>query len=254
MPVRMLTVRVLFLFKVSSVTRKRFPFDDTIMPNDWTDKMLSDQTYFVRFGVCLWNSEGIVYGNNSYLVCLLVFVFILFSCDKFVYELGQWEKTLHCNVVSDWLSHAQNNPYNYCGQGKYREWYFFKSRWLYFSCGLIYDINHLTEKSDKIRTNMFYIHSNIHMPLIDTRLFTAKLCSKTKVSGNKTWLIIGSNNGLSTVRRQVIIWTNTGILLIWPLGTNFSEILIEIHTFWFKKCLWKCRQEIGGHFMLASMC
>ena len=28
--------------------------------------------------------------------------------------------------------------------------------------------------------------------------------------------------------RQGIIWTNAGMLLIWPLGTNFSEILIEI--------------------------
>ena len=39
----------------------------------------------------------------------------------------------------------------------------------------------------------------------------------------------GSDNGWSPGRRQAIIWTNDGILLIWPLGTNFSEILIEIH-------------------------
>ena len=31
-------------------------------------------------------------------------------------------------------------------------------------------------------------------------------------------------------RRQAIIWTNAGILLIRPLGTKFNEILIEIHT------------------------
>ena len=35
---------------------------------------------------------------------------------------------------------------------------------------------------------------------------------------------IGSDNGLSPGRRQAIIWTNAGILLIGPLGTNFSEI------------------------------
>ena len=46
---------------------------------------------------------------------------------------------------------------------------------------------------------------------------------------------IGSDNGLSPGRRQVIIWTNAGILLIWPLGTMFSENLIEIHTFLFKR-------------------
>ena len=47
--------------------------------------------------------------------------------------------------------------------------------------------------------------------------------------------IIGSDNGLSPGRRQAIIWTNAGILLIGPLGTNFSEIYIEILTFSFKK-------------------
>ena len=39
--------------------------------------------------------------------------------------------------------------------------------------------------------------------------------------------IIGSDNSLSPGRRQAIIWTNAGILLIWPLGTKFNEILIE---------------------------
>ena len=41
-------------------------------------------------------------------------------------------------------------------------------------------------------------------------------------------------NGLSSGRHQAIIWTNAGILLIWPLGTNFNDILIQIHTFSFK--------------------
>ena len=46
---------------------------------------------------------------------------------------------------------------------------------------------------------------------------------------------IGSNNGLSPGRRQAIIWTNAAILLIGPLGTNFSEFLIVIHTCSFNK-------------------
>ena len=46
---------------------------------------------------------------------------------------------------------------------------------------------------------------------------------------------IGSDNGLSPGRHQAIIWTNAGILLIGPLGKNFSEILIEISTFSFNK-------------------
>ena len=46
--------------------------------------------------------------------------------------------------------------------------------------------------------------------------------------------IIGSDNGLPPGRRQAIIWTNAGILLIGSLGTNFHGILIEILTFSFK--------------------
>ena len=42
---------------------------------------------------------------------------------------------------------------------------------------------------------------------------------------------IGSDTGLSPDRRHAIIWTNTGILLIGPLETNISEILIEICIF-----------------------
>ena len=47
--------------------------------------------------------------------------------------------------------------------------------------------------------------------------------------------IIGSDNGFSPDRRQAIIWTNDGILLIVPFGTAFCEILIEIHTLSVKK-------------------
>ena len=51
--------------------------------------------------------------------------------------------------------------------------------------------------------------------------------------GNLT--IIGSDNGVSLGRRQAIIWTNAGILLIGSLGTNFSEICIEVQAFSFKE-------------------
>ena len=67
--------------------------------------------------------------------------------------------------------------------------------------------------------------------------------------------IIGSGNGLLPGRRQAIIWTNAGILLIGPLGTNFSEILIEIYTFSFKKMYLKmssgkCRPFRLGLYVL----
>ena len=69
--------------------------------------------------------------------------------------------------------------------------------------------------------------------------------------------IIGSDNGLSPGRRHAIIWTNAGIMLIRPLGTNFSEILIEIITFSFKKMRLKVSSAKWRPFCLglnALMC
>ena len=65
--------------------------------------------------------------------------------------------------------------------------------------------------------------------------------------------IIGSNNDLLPGQHQAIILTNVWMLLISPLGTNFSEILIEIYNFLSKKFIRKCCQKIGGHFVSASM-
>ena len=51
--------------------------------------------------------------------------------------------------------------------------------------------------------------------------------------GNLT--IIGSDNGLAPPGTKPLSESMLhGILLIGPLGTNLSEILIEIHTFSFK--------------------
>ena len=56
--------------------------------------------------------------------------------------------------------------------------------------------------------------------------------------------IISSDNGLAPCRGQAIIWANAGILLINPLGTNFSEILIKKSCIFikenaFKNAVWK---------------
>ena len=60
--------------------------------------------------------------------------------------------------------------------------------------------------------------------------------------------IIGSDNGLSPGRRQTIIWTNDGLLLIGPLGTNFNESLVGIQTFSFKKMHLKVSSAKGRLF------
>ena len=49
------------------------------------------------------------------------------------------------------------------------------------------------------------------------------------------WISIGSDNGLSPIRRQAIIQTNARSLSIGLLGTNFIEILIKILNFSFTK-------------------
>ena len=46
---------------------------------------------------------------------------------------------------------------------------------------------------------------------------------------------IGSDNGLSPIRREAIILTNAVLLSIRPLRTNFSEILIKIQNLSFTK-------------------
>ena len=70
-------------------------------------------------------------------------------------------------------------------------------------------------------------------------------------------IIIGSDNGLSPEWRQAIIWTIAGILFIGTLGTNFSQILSEIHTFSLKKMhlkmsCGKCRPSCLGLNVLMT--
>ena len=59
------------------------------------------------------------------------------------------------------------------------------------------------------------------------------------------------SNGLAPGRRQAIIWTNAGILLIRPVGTNFNEILIEILTFSFMKMRLKVSSAKRWPFCLS---
>ena len=66
--------------------------------------------------------------------------------------------------------------------------------------------------------------------------------------------IIGSDNGLSPGQLQAIIWINAGILIIGPLGTNFSDILIWIQKFAFKKMHLKMSSAKWRPFVSASMC
>ena len=55
------------------------------------------------------------------------------------------------------------------------------------------------------------------------------------------------------IRRQAIIYTNAGLLLIGHLATNFSEILIKIRNFSFAKTHLKIPSKNGGHFVQGEM-
>ena len=79
-----------------------------------------------------------------------------------------------------------------------------------------------------VLSQQLYIYIYIHIYAAD---------AKERHWGRVTYICvsdltsIGSDNGLSPGRRQAIIRTNAGILLIGPLGTNFSETFIEIKMF-----------------------
>ena len=67
--------------------------------------------------------------------------------------------------------------------------------------------------------------------------------------------IVGSDNGLSPGRCQAINWTIVRILSIGKLGTNFSEILLEIDTFFIKNAfeyvVWKWQPFYLGFNVLT---
>ena len=70
--------------------------------------------------------------------------------------------------------------------------------------------------------------------------------------------IIGSDNGLLPGWCQALIRTNAGILLIWSLGTNFNEMLIEIQTCSVKEIHLKrsakcCRFGLGLNVLISTI-
>ena len=75
-----------------------------------------------------------------------------------------------------------------------------------------------------------------------------------RIYASVNWCIIGSDNGLSPVRRQAITWTSDESLSIGLLGTHFSQILIEIQTFSLKKMHLKISSVKWGYFVSTSMC
>ena len=90
-----------------------------------------------------------------------------------------------------------------------------------------------------------------HMNVPTVQLITIYPLRPSDAYRRQQLTIISSDNGLSPGRRQAIIWTNAGILLIGPLGANFSEILIEILTFSFKNMRFKVSSAKWRPFCLG---
>ena len=72
-------------------------------------------------------------------------------------------------------------------------------------------------------------------------------------------IIFSSDDGLSAGRHLAIFWTNDGIFLIEPLGTNFNGFLIKILTFSFKKMHLKMSAAklspfCLGLYLLSTLC
>ena len=61
------------------------------------------------------------------------------------------------------------------------------------------------------------------------------------------WVIIGSGNGLVPNRRQAIICTNYELL-----GTNFTEIWIQMWTFLLRKCTCKFYMQTGSQILISK--
>ena len=72
-----------------------------------------------------------------------------------------------------------------------------------------------------------------------------------RIYASVNYASIGSDNSLSSVRRQAIIWSNARILLIGHVRTIVSGISLEIHTILF--AIFFCHLRNGGHFVVASL-
>ena len=106
----------------------------------------------------------------------------------------------------------------------------------YAACILCHLIVKFSRERCKTRTReaLWYVNVNVTQKKRTRHMALTHWGRVTYVCVSNLTIIV-SDNGLSPGRRQAIIWTNAGILLIGPLGTNFSEILIGIQTFSFKK-------------------
>ena len=66
-----------------------------------------------------------------------------------------------------------------------------------------------------------------------------------------SWVIFGSDNGLSLVWHHAIIYTNAVILSIRP--NILMKTYLKVISLRSRKDIWKCRLQNGDHLVLASI-
>ena len=93
----------------------------------------------------------------------------------------------------------------------------------------------MIKKSSSMLRFVIYITGFLSAMSIESHAFILTHWGRVTYIWVSELTIIGSDNGWSPGGRQAIIWTNAWILLIGPLRMKFSEILIEINIFSYKK-------------------
>ena len=69
------------------------------------------------------------------------------------------------------------------------------------------------------------------------------------------WIIIGSGNSFSPVRRYATTVNNVKSLWIEPVRTRFNVLFLSNSSgLHWRKWIWKCRLWNGDYFVLASIC
>ena len=121
--------------------------------------------------------------------------------DVYMQHEGTWVKLIHSQ-------RNHENPclcYHHC-VWKWPRWYDTKLQWW---PGLHYYVHNYVARTRRINITLYSTHWGRVTHICEGKL-----------------TIIGSENGLSPGRYQAI-WSNAGIWLIGPLGTNFIEILTK---------------------------
>ena len=100
--------------------------------------------------------------------------------------------------------------------------------------------------------NICYLFSYKEMEVIQVWIHSQLIEGEWGIYASVQHTNIASDNGLTPIWCQAIIWTNAALLSIRTVGTHFGEILFKIQKFHSRKCTCKCHLRNGGHSVSGS--